>query len=256
MKCISFVLAFFGLIFYPVLAFAANSLSGGDINEIGNVLLVFVVLSVVFEVALTPVFNSRFFLARFEGKGVKIPLTIVLALIVFWGYDLDIIKELLNALGHQTVDGDEIELSFGGQIVTAFLIAGGSDGVFRIFSRIGIRNPKERKEKSALEKSILAEKAQTEKTEAERTALQKEEALHRAEREKQEAERKIEEASAQGDVNAKNKAIEFRDSKERELNQVKGEKALAEQIMAKKSAKANQALTEQINAQKEAGLAS
>lgn len=256
MRFVCIILFLFCLSIFPASAAAADGLSGGSINEIGNVLLVFVVLSVVFEVALTPVFNSRFFLARFEGKGVKIPLTIVLALIVFWGYDLDIIKELLNALGHQTVGGDEIELSFGGQIVTAFLIAGGSDGVFRIFSRIGIRNPKERKEKSALEKSSLAEKAQTEKIEAEKTALQKEEALHRAEREKQEAERRIEEASAQGDVNAKNKAIEFRDSKERELNQVKAEKVLAEQIMAKKSAKADQALAEQINAQKAAGLAS
>ena len=116
-----------------------------QLNDIGSVLLAFVVLSLVFEVALTPVFNSRFFLRRFEGKGVKIPLTVGISLLVFWSYDLDIIQQLLNALGQKTVDDKSISVSFGGQILTAFLIAGGSDGIFRIFSKLGIRNPKERK---------------------------------------------------------------------------------------------------------------
>lgn len=114
----------------------------GTLEEVGHVLLVILALSVVFEVALTPVFNWRFFLLHFEGKGAKTPITVILALIVFWGYDLDIIKDLLISLGYTA------NMTFGGQILTALLIAGGSDGVLRIFTKLGIRNPLERKEKA------------------------------------------------------------------------------------------------------------
>jgi len=119
-----------------------GSVLNGTLEEVGQVLLVILALSVVFEVALTPVFNWRFFLLHFEGKGAKTPITVILALIVFWGYDLDIIKDLLISLGYTA------NMTFGGQILTALLIAGGSDGVLRIFTKLGIRNPLERKEKA------------------------------------------------------------------------------------------------------------
>ncbi|MDO8948068.1 MAG: hypothetical protein Q7U88_13065 [Desulfocapsaceae bacterium] len=119
-----------------------GSVPNGTLEEVGQVLLVILALSVVFEVALTPVFNWRFFLLHFEGKGPKTPITVILALIVFWGYDLDIIKDLLVSLGYSA------NMTFGGQILTALLIAGGSDGVLRIFTKLGISNPLERKEKA------------------------------------------------------------------------------------------------------------
>lgn len=122
-------------------------------DQIGNILLVFLVLATLFEVALTPLFNWTPFLARFEGKGVKTPIVTGLAFLVFWGYDLDIIRDLLVAMGARpggTPPG------FGGQILTALLIAGGSDGVFRIFSKLGIRNPTERKDKAKVAAAALA----------------------------------------------------------------------------------------------------
>ena len=112
------------------------------LEKVGRILLVFLVLSVVFEVALTPIFNWRFFLMHFEGKGIKTPVTVILAFLVFWGYGLDIIKDLLISLGYSA------NLTFGGQFLTALLIAGGSDGVLRIFTKLGIRNPTERKKKA------------------------------------------------------------------------------------------------------------
>lgn len=117
--------------------------SSGSMDVVGRVLFVFLVLSVVFEVALTPIFNWRVFMAHFEGKGYKTPITVVLAFIVFWGYGLDIIGELLTALGKPT------GRSVGGQILTALLIAGGSSGIFQIFTRLKIRmDPEERKKKT------------------------------------------------------------------------------------------------------------
>lgn len=112
-------------------------------NEVGGVLVKFLVLSVVFEVALTPIFNWRIFLKHFEGKGVKTPLTVGLAFLIFWSYDLDIVRDILLALKYTA------DLNLGGQFITALLIAGGSDGVFRIFTKLGIRNPVERAEKAA-----------------------------------------------------------------------------------------------------------
>lgn len=120
-------------------------------ENVGEVLIVFLVLSVVFEVALTPIFNWRIFLKHFEGKGVKTPVTVLLAFIVFWSYDLDIVSDLLVALNY------EASKSKGGQILTALLIAGGSDGVFRVFTSLGIRNPTERKKKSEESRKLLSE---------------------------------------------------------------------------------------------------
>ena len=52
------------------------------------------------------------------------------------------LKELLVALGYSAVQ------TIGGQFLTALLIAGGSDGVLQIFTKLGIRNPAERKERA------------------------------------------------------------------------------------------------------------
>ncbi len=104
------------------------------LGKVGRVLLVFLVLSVVFESALTPVFSWRVFRNRFDGKGVKTPIVVVLAFVVFWGYGLDIVYDLLNALGY-----DEVTITLGGRALSALLIAGGSSGIFRIFARLGIR---------------------------------------------------------------------------------------------------------------------
>jgi hypothetical protein len=125
----------------------------GTMDGVGRVLLVFLVLSVVFEVALTPIFNWRLFMAHFEERGLKTPITVVLAFVVFWSYGLDIISELLTALDKPT------GRSLGGQILTALLIAGGSSGVFQIFTKLGIRmNTDDRKKKAEEAKKRILEK--------------------------------------------------------------------------------------------------
>lgn len=128
----------------------SSPVPNATLENVGRVLLVlFLVLSVVFEVALTPIFNWRYFLLHFESKGIKTPVTVILAFMVFWGYGLDIIKDVLVSLGYSA------SKTLGGQFLTALLIAGGSDGVLRIFTKLGIRNPIERKEKA---KEALEEK--------------------------------------------------------------------------------------------------
>lgn len=123
-------------------------------EKVGDILLMYLVLAVVFEAALTPIFSWRVFLARFEGKGFKIPITVIIAFLVFWKYDLDIFPKLLDIFGRTAA------VSTGGQIITALLIAGGSDGIWRIFTKLGIRNPVEIKEKAVEAQKALAEKKQ------------------------------------------------------------------------------------------------
>ena len=122
------------------------------INKVGDVLFVFLVLSIIFEVALTPIYNWRYFLARWENKGVKTPLTIILALLIFWKYDLDILRDILVALEFNA------RLTFPGQVITAFLIAGGSDGIYRIFTKLNIRlSPTDRDKKAKQARTQLEE---------------------------------------------------------------------------------------------------
>lgn len=114
-----------------------------DIGELVPVLMFFFVLSVLFEVALTTIFNWRIFLKYFEGKGIKTIITTSLAFLLCQTYDLDIFSTVLSIFGYT-----EDKVTFIGKIITALLIAGGSDGIFRIFVKLNIRNPAERKQKA------------------------------------------------------------------------------------------------------------
>ncbi len=111
-----------------------------------DVLIVFVVLSVVFEVALTPVFSWRIFLKHCYKKGYRTPIAVGLAFLVFWAYDLNIITQLLEVLNQPIPPKSDSFVTtwgttWGGKALTALLIAGGSSGIFQIFTRLGLRNP-------------------------------------------------------------------------------------------------------------------
>jgi hypothetical protein len=115
--------------------------SGVDMGKIGDILVKFLVLSVIFESALTPIFNWRVFLAHFDEKGYKTPITVILALLTFWIYDLDIFREVMAAFGLPAKSG------FAGKVITALLIAGGSNGVLTLFDKLHIRDLSAQKEK-------------------------------------------------------------------------------------------------------------
>lgn len=152
--CIGVMFLIAGVVFAQEGTGGSPTATGMDMNEVGNVLIVFLVLAVVFEVALTPIFNWSVFLAHFEGKGYKTPITVILAFVVFWGYGLDIISDLLQALGRNA------DITLGGQVITAFLIAGGSAGVFEIFTKLKINmDPEERMIRTEEARKIRAKTA-------------------------------------------------------------------------------------------------
>ena len=51
-----------------------------EMESIGRILLLFLVLSVVFEVALNPLFDWRIYLRYLEGNGWKSPIKVAVAL--------------------------------------------------------------------------------------------------------------------------------------------------------------------------------
>ena len=154
-------------------------------EAIGEILVLLFVISVVFETALTPIFNWRLFARFCEGKGVKTPLTVIAAVALLWNYDIDIFRHIIDAFA----SGGEgaRESTFLGRIITGLLVAGGSGAIFNIFAKIGLRNPKElaRKAKNTREAAEEARKAReaAEKSEEER------EAAERARNAREEAER-------------------------------------------------------------------
>ncbi|MFZ4664112.1 MAG: hypothetical protein ACOYNY_44345 [Caldilineaceae bacterium] len=117
-------------------------LNSEDAGKVGGILIVLLVLSTVFEIALNPIFRWRHFITRFDQKGLKTPIQITLALLLFWNFQLDIVRDLLNVM---LVTDQPVQSSWPGQILTAFLIAGGSSAIYELFERLGIHNYEKRR---------------------------------------------------------------------------------------------------------------
>ena len=127
-------------------------MTGLDVNweQIGEILVLLFVISIVFETALTPIFNWRFFAKHFEGKGVKTPVTILAAVALLWSYDIDIFKHIIDAFAAAKGTAAANDGSnFVGRIMTGLLVAGGSGAIFNIFTKIGLRNPQQLAAKAA-----------------------------------------------------------------------------------------------------------
>ena len=147
----------------PTQLFAATG--SVDTQKLYDVLLPYLVLAVVFEVALSPIFSWRIFLLYCEGKGYKTPITIFFAYVTFSAAGLDVFGDLLDALGHPY---DPSESQWWGQFFTAFLIAGGSSGIYQIFAKLGIRRPDLNKIKAEEVRGVVAaQKAELERKKGE-----------------------------------------------------------------------------------------
>ena len=155
-------------------------MTGLNVNweQIGEILVLLFVISVVFETALTPIFNWRVFARFCEGRGVKTPITVLAAVGLLWNYDIDIFKHVIDAFtaaegttgnaqgapaaaqeaAATTREAAGSTSTFLGRIMTGLLVAGGSGAVFNIFAKLGLRNPTQLADK--------AKKAREEATEA------------------------------------------------------------------------------------------
>lgn len=103
----------------------------------GNALLKLFVLAVVLESALALLFNWRPFVARYDGRGVKAPISFVAALLLTLFFKPDAIETLLESYGGANVSGGGL---FFARVLEAMVIAGGSAGVNRLMVALGFRS--------------------------------------------------------------------------------------------------------------------
>ena len=95
-----------------------------DWDQFFEVLAAVVVLAFVVERALALLFEHRWFVKNFDEKGLKEPIALIVSLVVCWYWDFDLVSVLLKA--------DKI--SFGGEFLTAAVIAGGSKASVKLFT--------------------------------------------------------------------------------------------------------------------------
>ena len=122
-----------------------------NLQHVADVILVLAVIAVAFEVALTPIFQWRIFARYLDGKGWKTPITVGLAVLLLYSYDIDLFREIIASLGKET------ESSLLGRGITGLLVAGGSDAVFSLFTKMKLRQPDLLKRKAEEEQKKVAE---------------------------------------------------------------------------------------------------
>ncbi len=87
-----------------------------DSEQLLNVMLVIVLLSFLLARALAVVFENRWFVERFDSKGVKEPISVLVAFAVCRYWDFDAVSVILP----------RDRTHFLGHLLTAGIIAGGS----------------------------------------------------------------------------------------------------------------------------------
>jgi len=82
-----------------------------------------VVLSLLVERALAPLFEHRAFIRRFDKRGVKEPLAFLVALAVCLYWEFDAVSMVIL----------RPKVSLAGEVLTAAIVAGGSKGSVKLF---------------------------------------------------------------------------------------------------------------------------
>jgi hypothetical protein len=94
-----------------------------DWDRTAEVLIAITILSLLVERALAPLFESRWFLAKYQGQSVKEPIAFLAALGVCASWDFDAVSMVV--LAERT--------NWFGYLVTAGVIAGGSKASIALF---------------------------------------------------------------------------------------------------------------------------
>lgn len=97
-----------------------------DWEQLFEVLAAVVVLSFVVERGLALIFEHRWYVNRFDEMGLKAPIAFVIALLICWGWDFDLVSVVLTS----------DDTSFFGIFLTAAVVAGGSKASLKLFKDI------------------------------------------------------------------------------------------------------------------------
>jgi hypothetical protein len=117
---------------------APQRIVGLDYARVAGVLGIIFVLAFVLEIGLATLFSWKYFQENLEGKGLRTPIAVAVSEFFTYFYGLDVVSDLLSAF---TSKGAAFEKTLPGYVVTAFIIAGGSGTVNRLFAALGLRPP-------------------------------------------------------------------------------------------------------------------
>jgi hypothetical protein len=97
------------------------------------------VLAILLESAFELLFNWRLFQAFFVGKAWRSPIMFAISWLVAWQFKFDVLAPLFDAYAGRPAGTSTGSLAT--LVLTAMILAGGSVGVNRIMTRMGIRSP-------------------------------------------------------------------------------------------------------------------
>lgn len=109
-----------------------------DYGRVAGVLGIILVLATVLEIGLATIFGWKYFQDNFEDRGLRTPIAIAVSIFFVWYYKLDIISDLLSSF---TDSAGSFGKTLPGYIITAFIVAGGSGTVNKLFAALGLRPP-------------------------------------------------------------------------------------------------------------------
>jgi hypothetical protein len=120
-------------------------------EQLLDVMTTIVVLSFLVERALAVLFENRWFVDRFDSKGVKEPISVLVAFAICRYWDFDAVSVIL--MRERT--------HFFGHLVTAGIIAGGSKASVKLFHDVlNVRSSAEKERQAINEEKIEAARAE------------------------------------------------------------------------------------------------
>jgi len=94
-----------------------------DWSKLSEVMIAIIVLSLFIERALSPLFESRFFINKFSNRSLKEAIAVFVSFGVCWFWKIDAISFVFSAE----------ETNILGYFITGAIIAGGSKGSVKLF---------------------------------------------------------------------------------------------------------------------------
>ena len=98
-----------------------------DYAQLTEAIFVVSLLSFIIERVLAVVFEHPLYKKRLDGKGYSAPIAVVLSFIVCWQFHFDLLAILFKAP----------QAGWGGTLLTAMLISGGSKGTMALANYFG-----------------------------------------------------------------------------------------------------------------------
>ncbi len=124
----------------PALANGPPVGNSSGLEKLSPVLVQLLAVVLVLESALAALFQWRVYRMAFNARALKTPIMFVVGLLIVMVAQYNPMDQILSAVaGAATGDGQGRSALTG--LLSAMILAGGSAGVFALFSRLGLRSP-------------------------------------------------------------------------------------------------------------------